>query len=199
MNSDNLILITGGARSGKSNLAQQLATFLGKDRVTYLATAEAGDEEMEERIARHRQERPESWKTVEAPVEITSIIKDEIKAERLILLDCLTLWLSNLLLQEEGRGGKLKEDRLTATIMKKMEQIINMVKNSEGQLLLVSNEVGLGVVPPSPLGRIYRDLNGRINKYVATRADRVFLCYCGLPLQLKPELKMLSSATPPVE
>ncbi|MGI4948425.1 MAG: bifunctional adenosylcobinamide kinase/adenosylcobinamide-phosphate guanylyltransferase [Janthinobacterium lividum] len=162
-------LFLGGARSGKSRLAQAAAEATPGPLV-YLATGWAGDDEMAERIARHRADRGPRWRTVDCPVEVPRAIGDA--GEATVLVDCLTLWLSNLML-----GGH-DVDAAGAALAVAMGQ-------ARGPLLLVGNEVGLGLVPETPLGRAFRDAAGRLNQAVAAAAARVVFVAAGLPLVLK--------------
>jgi len=166
-----ITLVLGGARSGKSRYAEGLvegAASIG----TYCATAEAGDEEMAERIAAHRARRGSFWHTVEAPLMLAPVIASEARDGSPLLIDCLTLWLTNLLLAgkpvDEGTAGLCAALRLAA-----------------GPVVLVANEVGMGLVPGTPLGRQFRDAAGRVNQEVAALADRVVFVAAGLPLALK--------------
>ncbi|WP_375403591.1 bifunctional adenosylcobinamide kinase/adenosylcobinamide-phosphate guanylyltransferase [uncultured Sphingomonas sp.] len=166
------IFILGGARSGKSRRALTIADALPGSR-TFIATAQAYDEEMIERVARHRAERDKRWNTVEAPVDLHAAIADAKVEHDLLLVDCLTLWLSNMML-----GGHDVE-RATRSLLDQM------IAPRSGTLLLVSNEVGMGLVPETPLGRAFRDEQGRLNQRVAALADRVEFVVAGLPLTLK--------------
>ena len=165
-----LILVLGGARSGKSRLAEHLVEAAAPAG-TYCATAEAGDDEMRERIAVHRARRGTFWQTIEAPFDLTAPI-GAATAERPLLIDCLTLWLSNLLLA--GRPLDAEFATLRAAL-----------RDALGPIVLVANEVGLGLVPGTPLGRRFRDAAGRLNQEVAALADRVVFVAAGLPLVLK--------------
>jgi adenosylcobinamide kinase/adenosylcobinamide-phosphate guanylyltransferase len=164
--------ILGGARSGKSAFAQQRATVSGLD-VVYLATAQAGDAEMVERIARHRAERPVNWGLVEEPLALAAALRAHAAANRCLLVDCLTLWLSNLL-----AAG---DDRLTVEI----DELLDALPTLPGHLLLVSNEVGQGIVPANPLARRFRDEAGWLHQKIADRCDRVVFIIAGLPLIFK--------------
>jgi adenosylcobinamide kinase / adenosylcobinamide-phosphate guanylyltransferase len=164
-------LILGGARSGKSRYAERLiegAAFSG----TYCATAEAGDDEMAERIAAHRARRGLFWRTIETPLAIPCAIAVEAAPARPVLVDCLTLWLSNLLL-----AGHQPDEGASA--------LCRALREASGPVVLVSNEVGMGLVPETPLGRNFRDASGRLNQEVAAVADRVVFVAAGLPLALK--------------
>ncbi len=165
-------LILGGARSGKSAFAQRQAATAGL-HVLYLATAQAGDAEMSERIAHHRADRPTDWGLVEEPLALASALQTHAAPDRCLLVDCLTLWLSNLL--DAG------DDRLDA----ETRALLNTLPNLPGQVLLVSNEVGQGIVPINPLARRFRDEAGRLHQAVARLCGRVTLVVAGLPLTLK--------------
>jgi adenosylcobinamide kinase/adenosylcobinamide-phosphate guanylyltransferase len=165
------ILVTGGARSGKSALAEGLAAELGPHRV-YIATAVAGDAEMAARIAAHRDRRGAGWTTLEAPHELVEALAATDDG-RPRLVDCLTLWLSNLMLGE--RDWRAAGDALVAALAAQASPVV-----------LVTNEVGGGIVPENALGRAFRDAAGHLNQSVAAAADDVFLVVAGLPLRLKP-------------
>ena len=164
--------ILGGARSGKSGFAQRRALASGL-QVTYLATAQAGDAEMADRIARHRAERPAGWGSVEEPLALAAALRTHAAPDRCLLVDCLTLWLSNLLAAGDHRLSTETDDLLDA------------LPTLPGRVLLVSNEVGQGIVPANPLARRFRDEAGRLHQAVADRCDRVTLVVAGLPLTLK--------------
>ncbi len=166
------VLVIGGARSGKTAHALALAEAAAPERL-YLATAEAHDEEMAARIARHRQERGAGWTTREAPVALVEALREEARPGRVVLVDCLTLWLSNLLLA--GRDAEAEAARLAATI-----------PALGGPVVFVSNEVGLGIVPENALARRFRDIQGRANRDVASACDAVVLMAAGQPLLVKP-------------
>jgi adenosylcobinamide kinase/adenosylcobinamide-phosphate guanylyltransferase len=164
-------LILGGARSGKSALAVRLARSSDLP-VTFVATATAGDAEMLERIARHRAERPPTWRVVEEPIRLAAALRAECRGDRFVIVDCLPLWLSNLLLAE----APLEPERAA---------LLDALATLSGRIVLVANEVGLGIVPESALGRRFRDLAGLLNQSVAARCDRVTLVAAGLPVVLK--------------
>lgn len=171
-----LTLVLGGARSGKSRYAEKLITALPpawNPPGIYVATAEAGDEEMRARIAAHRARRGPSWQTVEAPRELAEAVVSAQPAP--VLVDCLTLWLSNLM---------LKAVNVEAEIVR----LERALEAASAPVVLVSNEVGSGIVPEHPLGRIFRDLQGALNQRMAARADRVVLMVAGLPLAVKGTL-----------
>jgi adenosylcobinamide kinase/adenosylcobinamide-phosphate guanylyltransferase len=177
-----LILILGGVRSGKSAYAEQLAARYGT-RVLYIATAEAYDDEMRDRIRRHQAGRPTTWLTLEAPLNVGSGLEQVSGEFDAFLLDCMTLLTSNVLLAHEEKPVETIE----AAANQEIEALLaaHRSRTQSAPLIIVSNEVGMGVVPPYPLGRIYRDLLGRINQQLARNADRVILMVAGLPMELK--------------
>jgi len=177
-----LSFVTGGARSGKSSFAEQLAAAAGNS-VVYLATLEPLDDEMRDRIARHRAQRPEDWTTVEAPRAVAAAF-GTVPTESTVLLDCLSLWVSNRLLPlgEEPSGPAVAT--LEAELDGEIDQVIATARARSAATIIVSNEVGSGVVPPSALGRVYRDLLGRANQRVSLAADRAWLLVAGRALGL---------------
>ncbi len=175
-----LILILGGARSGKSTCAEKLAAEIGPN-VLYIATAESGDEEMATRIAVHRQVRPAAWRTLEAPRYVGEALKAVTDRPDVLLLDCLTLLVSNIVLALESEPQPVIE----AVVQAEIEAILTARARLGVPLLIVSNEVGLGLVPEYPLGRLYRDVLGRANQYLAAQADQVLFMVAGLPLVVK--------------
>ncbi|MDH7797943.1 MULTISPECIES: bifunctional adenosylcobinamide kinase/adenosylcobinamide-phosphate guanylyltransferase [unclassified Beijerinckia] len=166
-------LVLGGARSGKSRFAQQLADASGL-RKRIIVTATAGDAEMERRIAHHRAERAADWTTIEAPLALPEAITSAAAATHLVVVDCLTLWLANVMLA--GHDVEAKSQQLTAA-----------VAACPYPLVLVSNEVGFGIVPDTELGRAFRDAQGRLNQMMAATCAKVVLVVAGLPLQIKPQ------------
>ncbi len=166
------LLVLGGARSGKSAYAQGLAEAYGPDRL-YLATGAAGDEEMAARIARHQTDRGQGWATLEEPVEIAAALMAQARQGRVVVVDCLTLWLSNLMLAGRDLGPALSA-------------LADAVGRLAGPVILVSNEVGMGIVPDHKLGREFRDWQGRTNREIGAACDAVIFVAAGLPLQLKP-------------
>ena len=177
-----LVLILGGARSGKSSYAQRLAQELGGDRVLFVATAEAKDEEMRARIDEHRQRRAAGWRTVEAPVQTGKAIAAAPKDARVVLVDCMTLLVSNIML---SLGDEPDASEAEAAVIREVDEIIELCVGATAAFVVVSNEVGLGLVPGNPLGRLYRDLLGRANQLLAAGADRVYWMVAGLPVELK--------------
>ena len=167
-----LTLILGGARSGKSAYAETL--LAGHPLPVYLATAEAGDEEMAERIRLHRQRRAQAWTTVEAPLDLAGALRAHALPGRAVLVDCVTLWVSNLM--GAGRDVAAEADRLAAAL-----------PTLGAPTVLVANEVGLGIVPDNALARAFRDHAGRLNQRLAQLCQRVVFLAAGLPLMLKDE------------
>lgn len=177
-----LILILGGARSGKSSYAEKLALELGGPDVLYIATAQAFDDEMRDRIAAHQAARPAGWRTLEAPSLIAASVADAIGGARVVLLDCVTLLASNALL---ALGEEPPAQAAEAAVDAEISALLATYRASNATWIVVSNEVGLGLVPPYPLGRAYRDALGRANQRLAAAADRVLFMVAGLPLQIK--------------
>ncbi|MGM0538821.1 MAG: bifunctional adenosylcobinamide kinase/adenosylcobinamide-phosphate guanylyltransferase [Thermodesulfobacteriota bacterium] len=170
-----IVLILGGCRSGKSRQALELAEQSGLANKIFLATCQAHDVEMQDRISRHQQERGEEWTTVEEPLDVPDVLKRESGASTLILLDCLTLWVSNLLMQDTD----------DTWVQAQFVRLDEALQGSSGLVLVVSNEVGLGVVPDNPMARRFRDLVGWLNQQVAARANRVVWMVAGMPVQVK--------------
>ena len=170
-----LELILGGARSGKSRLAERLATQSGL-AVTYIATSQALDGEMSARIQHHRQHRPADWGLVEEPLELARALRDNAAPGRCLLVDCLTLWLTNLLMLDDDTRLAMQRDAF-----------LEVLAELPGRIILVSNETGLGVVPLGELTRRYVDEAGWLHQAVAERAERVLFTVAGLPMLLKGE------------
>lgn len=173
-NKANKVLVLGGIRSGKSALAERLVTESG-ERVVYLATATAGDEEMAERIARHQQQRPGDWGLVEEPVDLAAVLAAQVQSDPApaVLIDCMSLWMSNLLQQPQHRFAEHRQTFLEA------------LECYPGPVVIVSNEVGLGIIGMDALTRRFADELGWLNQALASRCDRVLMSVAGLPLTLK--------------
>ena len=163
-----ITLITGGARSGKTRYALQGAEQVAS--CTYIATAELLDDEMRERAARHQRERGKRWRTIEEPLEIASRLQD---LSGLVVVDCLTIWLSNWMLRDETR------------VERQIDDLCSAFKNASCEIRAITNEVGSSIVPENPLARRYRDWSGLMNQRVAAAADSVVLMVCGIPTKVK--------------
>lgn len=170
-----LQLILGGARSGKSRLAEQTAINM-QLAVTYVATAQALDPEMQSRIAHHQNQRPAHWSLIEEPLFLTNALKKIDQPNQIILVDCLTLWLTNLLLLEDQNVQKVE-----------CEQLLKVLPTLESEIILVSNETGLGVVPLGEISRRFVDEAGRLHQALGQIADKVVFCVAGFPMILKGE------------
>jgi adenosylcobinamide kinase/adenosylcobinamide-phosphate guanylyltransferase len=179
-----LTLILGGARSGKSALAERLAAASGRP-VLFIATLEPGDDEMRARIAAHRRARPATWRTVEEPLVALDAATAHARAGDFVLLDCVTLWVSNLILSRTGNHGDDADDETTAEAVASVRGFAEWASGFDGDVAAVSNEVGMGLVPPYPLGRAFRDALGAANREIAARADRVYYVVAGLALELR--------------
>ena len=183
-----LILILGGARSGKSGFAQQLAQACSDEEhrpVVYIATAEAGDDHMRQRIERHRRDRPVGWETAEAPQNVVAAIEAAGDSAAAIIVDCLTLWISNLLLAGGEEFNEAQAASREEAILDEVETLIRATRKAKCQVIVVSNEVGMGIVPLTRLGRIFRDIAGRANQALAQAADEVYVMWAGLPQRIK--------------
>jgi adenosylcobinamide kinase / adenosylcobinamide-phosphate guanylyltransferase len=172
-------LVLGGARSGKSRYAQQLAEQ--SQRVVFVATAKALDDEMHAKIERHKKDRPKDWLTVEEPLELAKVLAEHEVDCDMVVVDCLTIFVANLM-EAEGENS--------AAIDRRIEALCESLRTVQCTVVLVSNEVGSGVHPVSPLGRAYCDLLGEVNQRVARIADDVVLMVAGLPLALKGHLEV---------
>ncbi|MCS0659059.1 bifunctional adenosylcobinamide kinase/adenosylcobinamide-phosphate guanylyltransferase [Massilia terrae] len=177
-------LLLGGARSGKSALAERLARECGK-QVVYLATAHAGDGEMAARIEHHRARRPAEWQTVEEATALADRLRELCAPGRIVLVDCLTLWLTNLMFAEGQVYPELGPVTLPALFAQERAALLDWLDNAEGEVIFVSNEVGMGIVPFGAVSRCFADEAGRLNQEVAARCERVLFVAAGLPLVLK--------------
>jgi adenosylcobinamide kinase / adenosylcobinamide-phosphate guanylyltransferase len=172
------ILLLGGARSGKSYYAQQLAGELGS-KVLFVATGEGLDEEMQARIAEHKKDRPKTWRTLEIPTGIGKEIEKQIGDAEVIVIDCITLLISNLL---RGQPDYPEAEKIVKV---EINKLIDAMDRLDASFVIVSNEVGMGLVPENKLGRIYRDLLGKANQLLASHATEVYLMVACLPVQVK--------------
>jgi adenosylcobinamide kinase / adenosylcobinamide-phosphate guanylyltransferase len=169
-----LFFITGGARSGKSTFAEKLALDRTGNRA-YIATAQALDAEMSARIEQHRIKRGNSWDTFEEPLAVAELLRKLTNRYQIVLLDCLTLWLSNVMAHTDGDGA----------VATRSDELVSAAKDFGGVCIVVSNEVGLGIVPDNPLARKYRDFAGILNQKVAQAADEVYFTASGIPMKIK--------------
>ena len=176
-----LTLILGGARSGKSSYAQRLAEETGRS-VTYLATAQALDDEMSARIQKHREERPPKWETLEIPLGV-SLHVQQIKSE-VVILDCMTLLVTNLLMQFV-KADLVDEAPFTQALQKEVDELIAKIGRQKQDWIIISNELGQGLVPPYQMGRVYRDWLGWANQQLARTADKVIFMVAGIPTVIK--------------
>jgi adenosylcobinamide kinase/adenosylcobinamide-phosphate guanylyltransferase len=182
-----LIFVLGGARSGKSAFARRLAAD-GPAPVVFIATMTPGDEESGRRIERHRRERPPDWRTVEEPIDVVEAIVRATAPDvpGTVLLDCLSLWVSNLTLRLLGESPSPDEaDAAEEQVLRSVDSLLAQQRGAAARLVIVSNEVGAGVVPPYPLGRAFRDILGLAHQRVAAQADRVYFVVAGIPNEIK--------------
>jgi len=177
------ILVTGGARSGKSRFAQELAGKLSKS-VLFVATAEALDEEMRQRIEAHRKSRPATWQTLEAPSDVGKTIQKNAGKSHIVIIDCITLLLNNIF-NQGCRGEQIDMALIEKKLDSEIKDLLACIKKIEGIFIIVTNEVGMGIVPDNPQARLYRDLLGTANQKLAQNAAEVYLMVAGLPVTVK--------------
>lgn len=170
------ILVLGGCRSGKSRFAKQAADHMARDKKIYLATCVPTDREMKKRVEHHQDDRGPDWATIEEPIRIHETIDRACAQAKVILVDCLTLWVSNLLFRETDEAG----------IMAAVDLLVGAVNRSTCPVILVSNEVGYGIVPENSLARQFRDMAGLVNQRVARAVDEVVVSMAGIPVRIKP-------------
>lgn len=181
-----MILITGGARSGKSGYAEDWATQLDTP-ILYIATAIPFDEEMKIRIRKHQQSRPAHWETYEGFKELGKVIEKKGKNFGGVLLDCVTILVSNLLFDfcKDASIEEVDFEKMERLVLEEIKSLVSGSKNTNATVILVTNELGSGVVPENRLARAFRDMAGRINQYLGSEADEVYLCVCGIPMKVK--------------
>ncbi len=184
-----IILLLGGARSGKSSLAVEMARKRG-GKVLFVATAEPRDEEMKRRISAHQKSRPEGWRTLEAPLNIGNEIRKNTGTVKTVIADCITLLVNNIF---EKYGEKATSGTLKKAIESEIKALLDCAEKSPATFIIVSNEVGLGIVPADGISRLYRDLLGRANQMLAARADEVYLLVAGLPVMIKNAIQDVDS------
>jgi len=186
--SKRFVLIIGGAGSGKSHFAQELAPKLG-EAVLFVATAEAGDEEMRQRIEQHKRARSAAWRTLEATSHLGSQIGEKIGKDQVVIVDCITLLDNNIFGQYSDQSGEqINAPLIEQGLIAEVGELIECIDRLDASFIIVTNEVGLGVVPANRMGRLYRDLLAKANRMLAQAADEVYLMVAGLPLQIKPAL-----------
>jgi adenosylcobinamide kinase/adenosylcobinamide-phosphate guanylyltransferase len=182
-----LILITGGARSGKSSFAEKMAAGIS-DKVLYIATAVAFDEEMQDRILKHKQSRPQAWRTYEGYRDLDKVILDS-NYHDVILLDCVTVMLTNLLWEYPGMDFETPSqevlDKAEEYVRGEFDKLLRAAQVYQGSLIMVTNELGSGLVPEAPIARSFRDIAGRVNQQIAAHCQEVYLTVCGIPMQIK--------------
>jgi adenosylcobinamide kinase/adenosylcobinamide-phosphate guanylyltransferase len=178
------ILITGGVRSGKSRFAQELALKLGEP-VLFVATAEAGDEEMRRRIEEHQKARPSDWSTLEVTTRVGSRISQKLGPAQVVIVDCVTLLVGNLF-NQYGDSDPIDASLIEQELNAEIGELVDCIGRSNASFVIVTNEVGTGLVPDNQVGRLYRDLLGKANQMLAQAADEVYLMVAGLPVLIKP-------------
>jgi len=182
LNRLSLIFITGGARSGKSAYAVELAKRNG-GKTAFIATAFAGDDEMKQRILLHQASRPPEWTTIEEPIKVAEAISGATANHKTIIVDCLTLLVSNLIFDTPSQDmvNPEHEQRILASI----KRIAETAQNTDSTVIIISNELGMGIVPENALARYFRDVCGRANQLMAAAADEVYVCFSGIPVRIK--------------
>ena len=179
-------LIIGGARSGKSRFAQELALKSGKP-VLFVATAVAGDEEMQQRIEEHQRTRPISWGTLEVTSSVGNQVLQKIGKAQVIIVDCITLLVNNILCQyTDQTGEQIDAPLFEKEVTNEISQLVECLNRLDASFIIVTNEVGTGLVPANKMGRLYRDVLGKANQLLAQQVDEVYLMVAGLPVKIKP-------------
>jgi adenosylcobinamide kinase / adenosylcobinamide-phosphate guanylyltransferase len=181
-----VILLLGGARSGKSHFAQEYARQHG-EKVLFVATATAGDEDMRQRIEKHKKDRPSNWRSLEAATDIGKQIEANAGNAQFIVIDCITMLVNNIFNRyNENQFVSIAETVLEKEVVAEIKQLQKCLKKVDASFLIISNEVGLGLVPDNRMGRLYRDILGRANQMLARTADEVYLLVAGIPMMVKP-------------
>lgn len=182
-----LILVTGGARSGKSSFAEETAKAFGKD-ILYIATSIPFDEEMRLRIQKHREQRPSHWETVEAHKDFAKHLEGRLSDKAAGMLDCITIMVSNLMFERNVDWLKLTSGdmvEIEEAVKVEIDKLLALLKGAAIPFILVTNELGMGVVPENALARLFRDIAGRVNQQIAKAADEVYFCVSGIPMKIK--------------
>ncbi len=182
------ILITGGARSGKSSFSEELAKSYGS-KILYIATAVAFDGEMKDRIRKHQEVRPKNWTTIESYKDVSKIIESYGDKYNCILLDCITVMLTNLMMEYFNYDmeylGTKDYNKVEVFLKSQIDEMIDAIADANVDTILVTNELGWGIVPENPVARAFRDIAGRMNQIIGRRADQVYLTVCGIPMKIK--------------
>jgi len=185
------ILIIGGARSGKSHFAQELALKSDK-AVLFVATAVAGDEEMRQRIKEHQKARPASWSTLEITTHVGRRVKQKIGEAKVVIVDCITLLINNIFEEYTNHiNEQINVPLIEKEVTEEIDELVECINRIDASFIIVTNEVGLGLVPANKVGRLYRDLLGRANQTLAQQADEIYLMVAGLPMPIKPAKNFL--------
>ncbi|MCX8130524.1 MAG: bifunctional adenosylcobinamide kinase/adenosylcobinamide-phosphate guanylyltransferase [Clostridia bacterium] len=182
-----LTFVTGGARSGKSSFAENKAKEYGSN-VLYIATAIPFDEEMKQRVRKHREQRPSDWETVEAYKDLDIHLKDRLEDKSAVLIDCITIMVTNIMfecIENWDEFGPESSEFIESRVSTEVDKLISVLNMSPVPFIVVTNEVGMGIVPEHASGRIFRDVAGRVNQKLAKAADEVYLCISGLPVKIK--------------
>jgi len=184
----NIVLITGGARSGKSSYAEKLAKE-AKGEVLYIATSIPFDDEMKDRVKKHKERRPDNWSTYEGYKDLKQIFYNEELHFDTILLDCITIMVTNLMLDQAGDNfddlNNQDIDKMEDKILQEVEEFIDEAEKSLKTIIIVTNEIGCGIVPEYKMSRVFRDIEGRVNQYIASRSQEVHMVVCGIPIKIK--------------
>ncbi len=182
-----IILITGGARSGKSTYAERLAKEYGSE-ILYVATAIPFDDEMKLRIKKHREQRPANWETLEAYKDLDMLLENKCKNKKAVLLDCITVMITNIMFEICQDFNQIQHDDITIveeTVNLQMDRLVAVAAGSKTPFILVTNEIGMGIVPENKSARLFRDIQGRVNQKLASAAKEVYLCVSGIPVKIK--------------
>ena len=186
-----IILLLGGARSGKSSYAQELAKKMSTKGL-FVATAQAGDDDMRRRIENHKLKRPAAWRTLEITTDIGKAIENEIEDDQIVIIDCITLLISNIFSRyDENTFAIIEDSILEKDVLSEIDDLLKCLQRTEASFIIISNEVGLGIVPDNRMGRLYRDILGRVNQMLSHEADEVYLMAAGIPLRVKPVEKLI--------
>lgn len=182
-----LVLVTGGARSGKSSFAEEYVKKLGEN-ILYVATSIPFDDEMKLRIKKHREQRPSHWETLEAYKDLDLKLKDKLESKSAVMLDCITIMVTNIMFEKNIDWDNVRADDIIVieqAVREEIDKLISAVKEAEVPFVLVTNETGMGIVPDNAISRIFRDTAGRVNQIIARAADEVYLCVSGIPVKIK--------------